>query len=81
MNGNIPHSRDTFVNATTEDFRKMLYDLLVWDHKCTQERRDVCEKRFDKIEKSKWVDKGVAAGSGFLGGAAAMIAYLFGKGQ
>ena len=60
MNGNIPHSRDTFVNATTEDFRKMLYDLLVWDHKCTMERREDCEKRFKTLERRKWMDKGIA---------------------
>ena len=61
MNGKIPYSRETFCEADSErDFRGMLYDMLSFEASCTQERRDECGARFDKLERRKWWDKGLA---------------------
>jgi len=61
MNGKMPYSRDTFCKADSErDFRGMLYDMLAYDASCTQDRHDECTQRFDKLERRKWWDKGLA---------------------
>jgi hypothetical protein len=38
----------------------MLYDMLAYDASCTQDRHDECTQRFDKLERRKWWDKGLA---------------------
>lgn len=79
MNGTI--SRKDFDQLSVDGKLGVIFETLQTRDGSCAERDARCDKRFKSIERHKWIDKGVAAGSGFLGGAAAMVAYLFGKGQ
>lgn len=70
MNGKLPISKDTFSDPEDEKhFRGMLYDLLIYGAECNEK----LDARIRKLERRKWIDKGLTAITGFAGG---FIAYF-----
>ena len=69
MNGKLPISKETFVEAKTNaEFRGLLYDLLAHDAYCTEQRKEACDRRIATLGNRKKIDTGIAATSGFVGG-------------
>lgn len=78
-------SRESFESADEHTRQLLIFDLLteqreiLKDHIVAQKdvckiHCDGCDERFKRIEKRKYVDAGLAAGGGMVGGFIAVIA-------
>jgi len=77
MNG---FRRETFEGLETSNKLNVIFDILVsFDERLTTistncpSQYEKCAKRFDVIEKKKWVNTAASAVGGFFGGVAAVI--------
>jgi hypothetical protein len=74
--------KETYVNADAHTTKALTFDLISYqtellEHlkKCHDDHLSICDKRFKGIEGRQKRDTVASAGSGFLGGFAAMAAY------
>lgn len=72
--------KDTFINADEKTTKMLTYDMLKGIRESVERivivhdtHLEICRVRFDKIEKRKKTDRAISAGSGFLGGFAAVV--------
>jgi hypothetical protein len=73
MTDGLQVSKDTFQACSTDNKLLILFDYIDDMHGAVCGQQDKCETRFRKLENRKFFDKGVAAISGVLGGALALI--------
>jgi len=72
-------TRQTFVDADEKTRISMTFDLLKEIHENSCAQLIKCEERFKRLENRKWKDRGVASGSGTIGGAAiSLLMRIFG---
>jgi len=88
MPNGLPISLDHFKKLPNEDQNAAIYEFLVHmdqsGFECEKDREyriQSCETRFKTLEGQQLVNKGWAAGSGFVGGFIAAIAKMFGTGS
>ncbi len=72
MNG-LPVEKDTFIDADDKTYRSLEYDMLKHIWKSTRGQ----DERIKKLESRKRMDTTVAAGTGILGGAMALMGKWF----
>jgi hypothetical protein len=66
-------TKETYKSLTTESKLNVVFDVLIDIKTVADHQLSVCGPRFIKLEKRKWLDKGIAAASGFGGGFTAVI--------
>jgi len=68
MPNGIKIDEDAFLTLDHSEQMGAIYQAIVEVNKkvCTQLK--TCEPRFRKLEKRKWIDKGIATGMGVIGG-------------
>ncbi len=66
-------SKDTFEDMSNASKLNVLFDMANDDIERRQCQIEACQGKFDKLNKRKWIDKGMATASGFGGGFFAVI--------
>lgn len=61
-------SRETFAEMPVESKLNVLFDIALEQHQCACNVEEKLNLMEDKLNRSKKIDKGVAAGAGFMGG-------------
>lgn len=76
MGDGLMTSKETFKQYPVESKLDTLFDfsVAIYEQSCT--KQEDCEDRFRKLEKRKWFDKGLSAGTGFIGGVVAILGSL-----
>lgn len=70
MGDGLMTSKETFKEYPVNSKLDTLFDFAV----ATYEKQEKMDDRIEKLEKRKWYDKGIAAGSGFASGLLALVA-------
>ena len=68
MANGIKVDEDTFATLTPEEQRRAMFQAIVRTNTNLTDQLKHCEPRFRKLEKRKWIDKGISVASGAIGG-------------
>ena len=73
MPNGIKVDEETFAKMDHDDQIKSIFHAIVTTNQNVTNQSLECEPRFKCLEKRKWKDKGIAAGSGLFGGYLAVV--------
>lgn len=66
------YNRETYLMGIPEGPERkraaMTFDMLYDIHKCSLNQPKKCEPRFKKLERRKWLNKGISFTGGLIGG-------------
>lgn len=68
MTNGLEISKETFQGYTVESKLDTLFDITKATHNQACLKREECNKRFEKLERRKLLDKGIAVVSGAIAG-------------
>ena len=74
MSNGIKVDEETFSKMDHDDQIKSIFHAIVTTNANVTKQKLECEPRFKLLENRKWKDKGIAGGTGLVGGFLAVIA-------